>query len=232
MTIDLYTWPTPNGGKVQIALEEMGLAYEVHEVDIGAGDQFKPDFLKISPNNKIPAIVDRDGPGGKNLSLFESGAILIYLAEKTGKLLAPKGAKRYAALQWLMFQMGGLGPMLGQASHFRYFAAEKYPYAIDRYTNEAKRLYAVLDRRLGEAEFLAGADYTIADIATYPWLRYWEMQGVNLPDYKNVQRWFDAIGARPAVQRGLEVLAERKLKGPITDAHREILFGTTQYERR
>lgn len=232
MTIDLYTWPTPNGAKAQIALEELGLAYEVHEVDIGAGDQFKPDFLKISPNNKIPAIVDRDGPGGKALSLFESGAILIYLAEKTGKLLAPKGAKRYAALQWLMFQMGGLGPMLGQASHFRFFAAEKFPYAIERYTNEAKRLYAVLDRRLGEAEYLAGADYTIADIATYPWLRYWEMQGVNLTDYQNVQRWFDAVGARPAVQRGLEVLAERKLKGPITDAQREILFGTTQYERR
>ena len=165
MTIDLYTWPTPNGTKVQIALEELGLAYEVHAIDIGAGDQFKPDFLKISPNNKIPAIVDRDGPGGKALSLFESGAILIYLAEKTGRLLAPKGAVGYAPLQWLMFQMGGLGPMLGQASHFRVFAAEKFPYAIERYTNEAKRLYAVVDRRLGEAEYLAGADYPIADIA-------------------------------------------------------------------
>jgi GSH-dependent disulfide-bond oxidoreductase len=232
MTIDLYTWPTPNGAKVQIALEEMGLAYEVHPIDIGAGDQFKPDFLKISPNNKIPAIVDRDGPGGKPMSMFESGAVLIYLAEKTGKLLAPRGAARYAALQWLMFQMGGLGPMLGQASHFRFFAAEQFPYAIDRYTNEAKRLYTVLDRRLGEAEYLAGGDYTIADIATYPWLRYWEMQGVNLPDYANVQRWFNQIDARPGVQRGLAVLAERKLKGPITDAQREILFGSTQYERR
>jgi GST-like protein len=232
MTIDLYTWPTPNGAKVQIALEEMGLAYDVHAIDIGAGDQFKPDFLKISPNNKIPAIVDRDGPGGKPLSLFESGAILIYLAGKTGRFLEPRGAARYAALQWLMFQIGGLGPMLGQASHFRYFAAEKFPYAIDRFTNEAKRLYAVLDRRLGEAEYLAGGDYTIADIATYPWLRYWEMQGVNLPDYKNVQRWFNQIDARPGVQRGLQVLAERKLKGPITDAQREILFGSTQYERR
>lgn len=232
MTIDLYTWPTPNGTKVQIALEEMGLPYEVHAIDIGAGDQFKPEFLEISPNNRIPAIVDREGPGGKRMPLFESGAILIYLAEKTGKLLAPKGAARYAALQWLMFQMGGLGPMLGQASHFRYFAAEQFPYAIDRYTNEAKRLYGVLDRRLGEAEYLAGADYTIADIATYPWLRYWEMQGVNLPDYANVQRWFNQIDARPGVRRGLEILAERKLKGPITDAQREILFGSTQYERR
>lgn len=232
MTIDLYTWPTPNGAKVQIALEEMGLAYEVHAVDIGAGDQFKPDFLAISPNNRIPAIVDRDGPGGKRLPLFESGAILIYLAEKTGRLLAPKGAARYAALQWLMFQVSGLGPMLGQASHFRFFSAERFPYAIDRYTNEAKRLYSVLDRRLGEAEYLAGAEYTIADIATYPWLRYWEMQGVNLADYAHVQRWFNQIDTRPSVQRGLEVLAERKLKGPITDAQREILFGTTQYERR
>jgi GST-like protein len=232
MTIDLYTWPTPNGLKAQIVLEELGLPYEVHAIDIGAGDQFKPDFLKISPNNKIPAIVDRDGPGGKPMALFESGAILIYLAEKTGKLLARKGAARYAALQWLMFQMGGLGPMLGQASHFRVFAAEKFPYAIERYTNEAKRLYGVLDKRLGEAEYLAGGDYTIADVASYPWTRYWEYQGVNLPDYRNVQRWFEAISARPAVQRGLAVLAERKMKGPITDAQREILFGSTQYERR
>ncbi len=232
MTIDLYTWPTPNGAKAQIALEELGLAYEVHAIDIGAGDQFKPEFLKISPNNKIPALVDRDGPGGKPLSVFESGAVLIYLAEKTGRLLARKGAARYSALQWLMFQMANIGPMLGQASHFRFFSAEKYPYAIERFTNEAKRLYGVLDRRLGEAEYLAGAEYTIADIATFPWLRYWEMQGVNLPDYPNVKRWFDQVDARPGVQRGLQVLAERKLKGPITDAQREILFGSTQYERR
>jgi glutathione S-transferase len=148
--IELYTWPTPNGHKVHIALEELGLPYTVHAVDIGAGDQFKPDFLKISPNNRIPAIVDRDGPGGRQMALFESGAILIYLAEKTGRLLAPKGsAARYAAIQWLMFQMGGIGPMLGQSHHFRVFAPEKYQYAIDRYTNEAKRLYGVLDRRLG-----------------------------------------------------------------------------------
>jgi GSH-dependent disulfide-bond oxidoreductase len=230
--IDLYTWPTPNGHKIHIALEELGLPYAVHAVDIGEGDQFKPEFLKISPNNRIPAIVDQDGPKGKALALFESGAILIYLAEKTGKLLAPKGNARYAALQWLMFQMAGIGPMLGQAHHFRAYAPEKIPYAIERYTNEAKRLYGVLDRRLGEAEFLAG-EYGIADIATFPWLRYWERQGVVLSDYPNVHRWFQAIDARPAVQRGLQVLADRANKQqPFTDRQREILFGKTQYERR
>jgi GST-like protein len=231
--IELYTWPTPNGHKVHIVLEELGLPYEVHAVDIGEGDQFKPEFLKISPNNRIPAIVDRDGPGGKPLPLFESGAILIYLAEKTGKLLAPKGAARYSAIQWLMFQMGGVGPMLGQAHHFRVYAPEKIPYAIERYTNEAKRLYAVLDGRLGEAEYLAGTDYGIADIATFPWLRSWERQGVVLSDYPNVQRWFGAIEKRPAVERALRVLADRVNKQqPFTDRQREVLFGKTQYERR
>jgi GST-like protein len=230
--IDVYTWPTPNGHKVHIALEEMGLPYTVRAVDIGAGDQFKPEFLKISPNNRIPAIVDHDGPNGRKLALFESGAILIYLAEKAGKLLAPKGAARYAAIQWLMFQMGGVGPMLGQAHHFRVFAPEKYQYAIDRYTNEAKRLYGVLDRRLGEAPYLAGAEYGIADIATFPWLQYSEQHGVTIGDYPNVQRWLGAIAARPAVQRGMQVLADQKRKEPITDAQREILFGSTQYERR
>ena len=230
--IDVYTWPTPNGHKVHIALEEMGLPYTVRAVDIGAGDQFKPEFLKISPNNRIPAIVDHDGPNGRKLALFESGAILIYLAEKAGKLLAPKGAARYAAIQWLMFQMGGVGPMLGQAHHFRVFAPEKYQYAIDRYTNEAKRLYGVLDRRLGEAPYLAGPEYGIADIATFPWLQYSEQHGVVLGDYPNVRRWLEVIAARPAVQRGMQVLAERKRKEPITEAQREILFGSTQYERR
>jgi GST-like protein len=231
--IDVYTWPTPNGHKVHIALEEMGLPYNVHAVDIGEGDQFKPEFLKISPNNRIPAIVDQDGPKGKPLALFESGAILIYLAEKTGKLLPAKGNERYRAITWLMFQMGGVGPMLGQAHHFRTYAPEKIPYAIDRYTNEAKRLYGVLDRRLGEADYLAGAEYGIADIATFPWLRYWERQGVVLSDYPNVQRWFGAIDARPAVQRALAILADRVNKQqPFTDRQREILFGKTQYERR
>ena len=230
--IDLYTWPTPNGHKIHIALEELGLPYTVHAVDIAEGDQFKPEFLKISPNNRIPAIVDQDGPKGKPLAQFESGAILIYLAEKTGKLLAPKGNARYAALQWLMFQMAGIGPMLGQVHHFRAYAPEKIPYAIERYTNEAKRLYGVLDLRLGEAEYLAD-EYGIADIATFPWLRYWEKQGVVLSDYPNVQRWFQAIEARPAVQRGLQVLADRANKQQtFTDRQREILFGKTQYERR
>ncbi|MEZ5831754.1 MAG: glutathione S-transferase N-terminal domain-containing protein [Dongiaceae bacterium] len=230
--IDVYTWPTPNGHKVHIALEELGLPYTVHAIDIGEGDQFKPEFLKISPNNRIPAIVDQDGPHGKPLTLFESGAILIYLAEKTGKLLAPKGNARYIAITWLMFQMGNVGPMLGQVHHFRTYAPEKIPYAIDRYTNEAKRLYEVLDRRLGEADYLA-EEYGIADIATFPWLRYWERQGVALSDYPNVQRWFNAIEKRPAVERGLKVLADRGNKQqPFTDRQREILFGKTQYERR
>ena len=230
--IDVYTWPTPNGHKVHIMLEETGLEYGIHGVNIREGEQFKPEFLKISPNNRIPAIVDQDGPKGKPLAQFESGAILIYLAEKTGKLLAPKGNARYAALQWLMFQMASIGPMLGQVHHFRAYAPEKIPYAIDRYTNEAKRLYGVLDRRLGEAEYLAG-EYGIADIATFPWLRYWEKQGVVLSDYPNVQRWFQAIEARPAVQRGLQVLADRANKQQtFTDRQREILFGKTQYERR
>jgi GST-like protein len=230
--IEVYTWPTPNGHKVHIALEELGLPYTVHAVDIGEGDQFKPEFLKISPNNRIPAIVDQQGPGGKPMALFESGAILIYLAEKTGKLLAPRGSARYHAIQWLMFQMGGVGPMLGQAHHFRGYAPEQIPYAIDRYTTEAKRLYGVLDKRLGEAEYLAG-EYGIADIATFPWLRYWERQGVTLSDYPSVARWMGAIEKRPAVERALKVLADRIDKQkPFTDRQREILFGKTQYERR
>jgi GSH-dependent disulfide-bond oxidoreductase len=228
IVIDLYTWGTPNGRKVSIMLEEVGLPYEVHPINIGQGDQFKPEFLAISPNNKIPAIVDRDN----GYAIFESGAILIYLAEKTGKLLPTDAKARIDALQWLMFQMGGVGPMLGQAHHFRVHAPEKLPYAIDRYTNEAKRLYGVLDRRLGQAEYLAG-EYGIADIATFPWLRYWERQGVVLSDYPNVQRWFGAIEVRPAVQRALQVLVDRVNKQlPFTDRQREILFGKTQYERR
>ena len=229
--IEVYTWPTPNGHKIHIMLEEVGLPYRVHAVDIGAGDQFKPEFLKISPNNRIPAIVDKDGPRGQPLALFESGAILIYLAEKTGTLLAPKGNARYAAIQWLMFQMGGVGPMLGQSHHFRNFAPEQHPYAIERYLDETRRIYGVLDKRLAEAPYLAG-EYGIADIATFPWLRYWEKQGIALSDYPNVQRWFEAIDARPAVKRGLQVLSDRANKQPFTDAQREILFGNKQYERR
>ena len=229
--IDLYTWTTPNGHKIHIALEELGLPYVVHAVDIGAGDQFKPEFLKISPNNKIPAIVDRDGPGGKPYALFESGAILMYLAEKTGRLMPTDMAGKYEVIQWLMFQMANIGPMLGQVHHFRVYAPEKIPYAIDRYTNEAKRLYGVLDRRLEGREWLAG-DYSIADIATFPWLRSWERQGVVLDEYPNVKRWFDTIAARPAVQRGLQVLKDRERTGPLDDRQREVLFCATQYQRR
>jgi GST-like protein len=201
--IDLYTWSTPNGRKVSIMLEEVGLPYEVHAIDIGKDQQFRPDFLKISPNNKIPAIVDRDN----GMSLFESGAILIYLAEKTGKLLPgdPKG--RYDTLAWLMFQMGGVGPMLGQAHHFLRFNPGKAPYAEERYGKEAKRLYGVMDQRLGETPYLAGADYTIADVATWPWVSRYDFQQINLDRFPNVRRWYDAIKSRPAVQRGYDVPA-------------------------
>jgi GST-like protein len=202
--IDLYTWTTPNGRKVQIMLEECGLAYTAHPINIGKNEQFAPDFLKISPNNKIPAIVDHEGPGGKPYSLFESGAILMYLAEKTGKFWPQDTPTKYLVVQWLMFQMGGFGPMLGQAHHFLKFAPEKIPYAMKRYGDEAKRLYGVIDKRLGEAEYLAG-DYSIADIATFPWAQSFAMQGIDFADYPNVKRWFDAILARPAVQRGIAV---------------------------
>lgn len=204
MTIELYTWSTPNGHKASIALEEMELDYNVHPINIGQGEQFAPEFLKISPNNRIPAIVDPEGPDGKPISLFESGAILIYLAEKTGKLMPADTRARYSALQWLMWQMGGFGPMLGQAHHFRRFAKEEVPYAIERYTNETRRLYGVLDKRLGEAEFLAG-DYSIADVATFPWAARHEWQGVALDEFPAVKRWYDAIEARPAVQKGMAV---------------------------
>ncbi len=231
MTIELYSWATPNGHKVHIMLEELGLDYNVHAINIGAGDQFKPEFLKISPNNKMPAIVDPEGPDGKPISLFESGAILIYLAEKHGKLLSAEPRERYTTLQWLMWQMGGLGPMLGQAHHFRQYAPERIEYAYNRYTNEAKRLYGVLDRRLGEARFLAGDDYSIADIAAWPWTRYPDRQGVERADYPNFQRWFDEIAARPAVERGVKVLEAQRSEG-FDDKAREMLFGASQYARR
>ena len=229
--IDLYAWPTPNGFKISILLEETGLPYRVIPVDIGKGDQFKPDFLKISPNNKMPAIVDADGPGGRPYPLFESGAILMYLAEKTGRFMPVDVAGRYRVIEWLMFQMGGIGPMLGQAHHFRRYAPEKIAYAVDRYTNEARRLYGVLDRRLGEVEYMAG-EYSIADMATFPWLRKPEGQGQNIDDFPNVKRWFAAINARPAVQKGLQLLKEHQSSGPMDAKQREIMFGATQYQRR
>ncbi len=204
MTIELYTWSTPNGRKVSIALEEMDLPYHVHPIDITKGAQFEPSFLKISPNNKIPAIVDPDGPVGEPFSLFESGAILVYLSEKTGRFQPAEPVARLRCLEWLMWQMGNFGPMLGQAHHFRRFAPEKIPYAIERYSKEAARLYGVLDKRLGEAEFLAG-DYSIADMATYPWAARHPWQGIALEDYPNVKRWYDALSARAAVERGMAV---------------------------
>ncbi len=227
--IDLYTWPTPNGHKIHIMLEETGLSYRVIPIDIGKGDQFDPAFLKISPNNKMPAIVDPDGPDGKPIALFESGAILIYLAEKTGQFLPAEPRARYTVLQWLMFQMGGIGPMLGQAHHFRVYAPEPLPYAIDRYTKEAGRLYRVVDRRLAEAEWLGGDAYSIADIATFPWLRGYERQGQKLEDFPRLSRWFRIIESRPAVQRGLEVLAEHRSSGLLSDEARENLFGARQF---
>jgi len=202
--IDLYTWGTSNGRKVSIMLEECGLPYRVHSIDIGKGDQFKPEFVAINPNSKIPAIVDPDGPEGKPFTLFESGAILVYLAGKTGKFLPVSVRGKYIALQWLMFQMGGIGPIFGQVHHFLRAAKEKVPYAIERYTKENRRLYGVLDVRLGEAPFLA-EEYSIADIATYPWVLRHEWQQVDLAEYPNVKRWFDTISARPAVQRGIRV---------------------------
>jgi GST-like protein len=228
--IDLYTAPTPNGYKPSIALEELALPYRVHLVDIRTGVQFEPDFLRISPNNKIPAIVDDDGPGGKSLSVFESGAILVYLAEKTGRLLAKEGPARYAALQWVFFQVGGTGPMLGQVHHFRFYAPEKIQYAIDRYTNEAKRLYGVLDRRLSEAPYLAGDEYTIADIANLPWLLGHERQGVDIGAYPHVERWMKKLRERTAVQKGLAT--PPRTDAPMDEKAREVLFGNKQYERR
>lgn len=230
--IDLYTWPTPNGHKVHIFLEETGLEYTVIPVNILTGDQFDPEFLKISPNNKMPAMVDRDGPDGKPYAVFESGAMLLYLAEKTGQFMPSGMAERYTVIQWLMFQMGGIGPMLGQAHHFRLYAPEKIEYAFNRYTNEASRLYRVVDTRLAEVEYLAG-DYSIADMATYPWLRYHENQGQKLEDYPHLKRWYDALSVRPAVQRGLAVLEEESRPPQQMDQQaKNLLFGAGQYEKR
>ncbi|HSW07022.1 glutathione binding-like protein [Aquabacterium sp.] len=228
--IEVYSWATPNGHKVHIMLEECGLPYRVHAVDIGAGDQFEPDFLAISPNNKIPAIVDSEGPEGKPISLFESGAILLYLAGKTGKLLPAGVSAKYEVLEWLMFQMGGVGPMLGQAHHFRIYAPEKIGYAIDRYTNEAKRLYSVMNKRLAKSKYIGGSEYSIADIAVFPWLRSWKNQGIAWNDYPHLKGWFDEIAARPAVKRGVEVLADRR-KPLVDDKARSVLFGERQFRQ-
>ena len=232
--IDVYTWPTPNGHKVHIMLEETGLQYRVHGVNIREGEQFKPDFLKISPNNRIPALVDHDGPGGKSISVFESGAMLLYLASKTGKLLPADLHARWRCMEWLMWQMGGIGPMMGQANHFRRYSKEKITYAIERYTNEANRLTRVLEKRLGEARYTAGSEYSISDIAIFPWMRGAENRGVIISEYPNVRRWFDAIDARPAVQRGVKVLAEVQAanQAPHSEKSWEIMFGKVQFQQR
>ena len=216
-------------------LEECGLRlgrdWLVHPINIGKGDQFAPEFLRISPNNKIPALVDPVGPDGKPISLFESGAILLYLAAKTGRLLPKSDRQKFEVLQWLMFQVGGVGPMLGQAHHFRIYAPEKIDYAYDRYTNEAKRLYGVMDRQLQGRKFIAGQQYSVADVAIFPWLRSWQNQGIDWKEYPRLKEWFDRIEARPAVQRGVAVLADARK--PLTDDQaRHALFGQGQYKKR
>lgn len=228
--IELYYWPTPNGQKITIFLEETGVPYMLHPVDIGNGDQFRPEFLRISPNNKMPALVDPAGPDGKPIALFESGAILLYLAEKTGRFLPRDPFKRYQVIQWLMFQISGVGPMLGQAHHFRGYAPEKIAYAINRYTKEAGRLYSVMDTQLAARDYIAG-EYSIADMAIYPWIVPYERQGQALEDYPHLKRWFERLAVRPAVQRGMAQLEELRTSA-MTDKARETLFGNTQYQRR
>ena len=234
--IRLYYWPTPNGQKISIMLEETGLAYETVPIDITQGAQFEPEFLRISPNNKMPAIVDPDGPDGRELTLFESGAILLYLADKTGHFMPRDGHGYWRAMQWLMFQMGGVGPMLGQAHHFRNYAPESIEYAIQRYTNETARLYRVLDERLAGSEYIAGDDYTIVDMATWPWIKSYRNQGQDLEDFPALKRWFENVGSRPAVQKGAELLNEEsdrgKKDGGFDQKAHDILFGDGQYKRR
>ncbi len=235
--IDLYSWCTPNGQKVSIMLEEAALAYRVHAVNIGAGDQFTPEFLAISPNHRIPAIVDQDGPGGRKLSLFESGAILLYLAEKTGQFLPADPHARYTVLQWLFWQMGGVGPMFGQANHFRHYAvqkagAEAAAYGIERYTNEAKRLFGVMDTQLSRHEWLGGDEYSIADMATWPWIVGRKNFGIDLSELPHVARWNEAMKARPAVRRGFDVLRKERDEAPPNPDRWNILFGAAQMQRR
>lgn len=221
--IDLYYWPTPNGWKISIMLEECGLEYRIVPVNIMRGEQFNPEFLRIGPNNRMPVIVDHNASGGP-ISIFESGAILIYLAEKTGQFMPKDLHGRYDVMQWLMWQMGGLGPMAGQAHHFRQYAPEKIPYAIDRYTKEVGRLYGVMNKRLEDREFLAG-DYSIADMACYPWAVPYERQGQNLDEMPHLKRWFQAMKARPGVERGMAAGKELRNDKPLDDEARKILFG-------
>ena len=223
--IELHYWPTPNGWKISIMLEECGLPYTVHKVDIGRGDQFKPEFLEISPNNKMPAIVDRDGPGGEPISVFESGAILQYLGRKTGLFYPADERARVAVDEWLFWQMGGLGPMAGQTHHFRIYAPEQIPYAVDRYTNETNRLYGVLNKRLEARDYVAG-DYSIADMAIFSWAKLWERQGQDIAQFPHMRRWLERVSARPAVQRGVAVHAEDRKKNDLKDPKiAAVLFG-------
>lgn len=226
--IELYYWPTPNGHKISIALEEMGLEYRVVPVNIGSGDQFKPEFLAFSPNNRMPAIIDHDGADGQKTTVFESGAILLYLAEKTGKLMPSSANGRKSVYEWLMWQMGGFGPMLGQAHHFNFYAPEKIAYAMDRYSQEANRLYGVLDRRLAHTPYVAGDEYSIADIAILPWSRTYARQNVNIDDYPHVKAWREKLGARDAVIAGMKVGAEWRedLRNLSADEFAK-LFGTS-----
>jgi GST-like protein len=228
--IELFSWPTPNGQKVHIALEETGLVYKTVPVNISAGEQFSAEFLAITPNHRIPAIIDQSGPGGR-FPLFESGAILIYLAEKAGNFIPPDAAGRYLCLNWLMFQMGGIGPMFGQFGHFNVYATEKIPYAIERYKNEARRLVGVLETRLKQDDYLAGT-YSIADMATYPWIHVAAGKSFEWDAFPAVKRWHDAIAARPAVQRGMALLAEHRKPGPMDEKMKDILFGTAQFAKR
>lgn len=227
--IDLHYWPTPNGHKITMFLEEAGLPYTIHAVNIGQGDQFKPDFLKIAPNNRMPAIVDYDPvDGGEPISVFESGAILLYLANKTGKFFGPEQRDKIVQMQWLMWQMGGLGPMAGQNHHFNRYAPEPIPYAQKRYIDETNRLYGVLDRQLAGKPFVGGEEYSIADMAIYPWIVPYEAQGQNLDDFPHVKRWFEAVAARPATVRAYAKGEELRPGNPVmTDAQKKVLFGQT-----
>jgi glutathione S-transferase/GST-like protein len=226
--IELFTAATPNGWKASITLEELGLPYKVRRIDFEKREQKEPWYLKLNPNGRIPTIVDHDNGG---FAVFESGALMIYLAEKAGKLLPTDVKGRSLVIQWLMFQMGGIGPMMGQANVFYRYAPERIPYAIERYQREVRRLFEVLESRLKDHEFLAG-DYSIADIAVFPWLRPYERQGQKLEDYPNLKRWFDAINARPAVQKGLQLMKDRVRTGPMSQQAKEVMFGATQYQKR
>lgn len=228
--IDVYYWPTPNGQKITVFLEEAAMPYQIQPVDIGKGDQFREEFLKISPNNRMPAIVDPDGPDGQPIAIFESGAILMYLAEKSGKFLPRATRQKYQVLQWLMFQISGIGPMLGQAHHFRQYAPEKFEYAIERYTKEARRLYGVMDTQLSKEDCIAG-EYSIADMAIYPWIVSHDRQGQNLQEFPNLTRWFERINGRPGVQRGMAVLKDHRTEALPGQAQAN-LFGDAQYQRR